>query len=152
MSADDIEAKMYHDIDFFCKCCPSVVLPPSKLYWWVRSVFVRFGNKKDSVSGKPLFDQRAWNKANNLLKEILRGFGSDPPGVAMYLHKLDSNGEIKRNKYGLPLYFCLRGTGLTEATHKQLLQSIGTCATGIEMSDAIRSEHRHRYNHRMGER
>ena len=152
MSDKDIAAKMYHNINFFKECCPRVVLPPSVLYWRIRGVFVRFGLKKDSISGKPIFDKRAWTKANNLLKEILKGYASDPPGVPMYLHKIDKNGEIKRNKFGLSLYYCLRGTELTEAAHKQLLQSIGTCATGIEMSDTVHFEHRHRYNHRMGER
>ena len=152
MSAEQIDAKMYHNIDFFLECCPRVVPPPSILYWRVRSVFATYGNKKDSVSGAPLFNNRAWKKANNLLKEILLGYASDPPGVSMYMFKIDKDGEIQQNKYGLPLYYCLRGTGLTEVGHKQLLQSVGTCATGIEMSDAIRSEHRHRYNHRMGER
>ena len=152
VSDKDIEAKMYYDIDFFLECCPRVVLPPSILYWRVRAVFSLYGNKIDSVSRKPLFNKRAWKKANNVLKEILKGYASDPPGVAMYLFKIDKHGEIKCNQYGLPLYFCLRGTGLTEAIHKQLLQSIGTCATGVEMSDAVRAEHRHRYNHRMGER
>jgi hypothetical protein len=56
------------------------------------------------------------------------------------------------NKYGLQRYYCLRGTGLTEVHHKQMVQSIGTWSTGIEMSDAVRQEHGHRYNHRISER
>ena len=65
---------------------------------------------------------------------------------------------FKDHDWSLPVYLArkvcqkLDGTELTEAAHKQLLQSIGTCATGIEMSDTVRFEHRHRYNHRMGER
>ena len=152
ISDDEITAKMYYNIDFFVACCPRVVLPPSKLYWRVRAVFATYGIKVDSKSKKPLFNDRAWKKANNILKEILKGYASDPPGVPMYIERVDRNGDTKQNKYGLPLFFCLRGTGLTEAVHKQMLQSIGSSSMGIEMSDCVHLEHRHRYNHRVAER
>ena len=56
------------------------------------------------------------------------------------------------NRYGLPVYWCLRGTGLTESSHKQMLMTRGQWCAGIEMSDALRSEYRQRYNQRMSER
>jgi hypothetical protein len=152
MTEKEVESKMYFDTDFFLNSVPRVVLPPSQLYWRIRIVFATFGSKMDSESGKPLFNDRAWKKANNVLKEILKGYASDPPGVALYLKRLDRNGEPMTNKFDLEQYYCLRGTGLTEVHHKQMVQSIGTWSTGIEMSDAVRQEHRHRYNHRMAER
>jgi hypothetical protein len=152
MKDEEIEAKMYYDADFFVECVFRAVLPPRLLYWRIRSVFAVWGTKVDGVTGKPLFNKRAWKKANNLLKEILKGCYSDPPGISFYIQKLDKNGEPRTNRYGLPLYWCLRGTNLTEVVHKQMLMGIGTWATGIEMSDCLRAEHRHRYNHHMSER
>ena len=152
LTEEDIEAMMYYDIAFFRACCPRVVLPPSRLYWRVRAVFATFGNKIDSATNKPLFNDRAWKKANNVLKEIALGFASDPPGVSLYVARQKPNGEAETNKYGLPTYDCLRGTNLTEAHHQQMLQSIGTSSTGIEMSDCVRGEYRQRYNQRVSER
>ena len=152
MTDEKIEAKMYYNVNFFVECIPRVILLPHLLYWHVWAVFAMYSSKLDSKNGKPLFNSRAWKKANNLLKEILHGCYSDPPGVSFYMHKLDKNGELQMNCYGLPVYWCLRGTGLTEAVHKQMLMSIGTWCTGIEMADALRVEHHHRYNHRMSER
>lgn len=146
---EDVEAKMYYDPQFFLNCVPQVVLPPSQLYWRVRNVFIAFGTKLDN--GKSLFNDAAWKKASNVLKEILGGYASDPPGYSFYMQKASKSGEPLTNMYGLPVFWCLRGTGLTESHHKQFLQSVGTWAMGVEMADAIRQEHRHRYNQRMSE-
>jgi hypothetical protein len=106
----------------------------------------------DSESKKPLFNTVAWGKARNVLKEILAGYASDQPGVILYLKRLNDHGEVKTNKYGQQQYYCLRGIGLTEVHHKQMVQSIGTLSTGVEMSDAVRQEHRYQYNQRMSKR
>ena len=152
MTGKDIDAKMYHNAAFFKECCPRVVLAPSALYWRVRSVFATYGNKTDSATKKSLFNERAWKKANNVLKEILIGYASDPPGISLYVHQIDRDGKPRKNKYGLPLFHCLRGTNLTEVHHKQMVQSIGSFSSGIEMSDDVRAEHRHRYTHRISEK
>jgi hypothetical protein len=152
MKEEEIEAKMYYDVDFFVECCFRRCLGSRLLYWRVRSVFAVWGTKIDGVTRKPLFNNRAWKKANNVLKEILKGCYSDQPGISFYIQKIDKNGEPRTNQYGLNLYWCLRGTNLTEVVHKQMLMGIGTWSTGIEMADCLRAEHRHRYNHRMSER
>jgi len=149
MTDAEIEAEMYYNAEFFIQCIERAVLPPSVLYWRVRAVFCTFGIMKDSKTGKPLFNARAWRKAKGVLKNILQGFASDPPGVPMYAYQIDENGEPKMNKYGFHKLHCLRGTNLTECAHRQMLQSIGTISTGIEMSDCVQYEMRHRYNHRM---
>jgi hypothetical protein len=112
-------------------------------------VYALFGEQIDSQTKQPLFNVAGWKKAKNVLGEIIEGYASDPPGLDLYHYKLDSAGNPKYNSIGMPLLHCLRGTNITECHHKQMLMSIGTWATGIEMSDAIRTEHRHRYNHRM---
>ena len=77
LSEEEIDDKMYFETYFFQKCVPRVVLPPSQLYWRVRNVFLTYGAKEED--GKPLFNKRAWGKADNVLKEILTGHASDPP-------------------------------------------------------------------------
>ena len=51
-------------------------------------MYAIYGNKIDALSGKALFDDEAWKKANNVLKEILQGFVSDPPGYQFYTKKI----------------------------------------------------------------
>jgi hypothetical protein len=151
-SKEDIDAKMYYDVDFFRERVDRRVLPPRELYWRVRAVFAVFGNKVDSKTGKPLFNARAWKKANNVLKEILLGYYSDPPGFSFYTNRLDKKGEPMVDKFGIAILDCNRGTNDVEAIHKQLVALYGTWCTGVEMSDALLSERRHRYNQRINER
>lgn len=47
---------------------------------------------------------------------------------------------------------CCRGTNRTEAYHKNLVIAFRNWNTGIEMSDCLLSERRHRHNHRCSER
>ena len=111
----------YFNSSQFVACVERQVLPSSLLYWRVRAVFVTYGNIKDK-KGNPLFNAEAWKKANNILKEILRGYYSDPPGVSMYTKKLRSNGSglVKTNKFGMEEIECCRGTNRVEAYHKNL--------------------------------
>lgn len=39
MSTEDIDHLMYYNAEFFKKCVPRVILPPTRLYWRVRAVF-----------------------------------------------------------------------------------------------------------------
>ena len=134
-SEEDIKAKMYYDVDFFRQRVDRRILPPQQLYWRVRSVYVLFGDKLDSKSRKALFNKRAWNKANNVLKEILLGFYSDPPGISFYTNRLDKRGEPMVDQYGIALLDCNRGTNDVEAIHKQLvaLMELGKLAYRCQM-------------------
>jgi hypothetical protein len=151
-TTEDVEALLYYNVKFFRDRVDRRVLPPKQLYWRVRAVYVLFGNKSDSKTNKPLFNKRAWNKANNVLNEILLGYYSDPPGFSFYTSRLDKRGEPMVDKYGIALINCNRGTNDVEAIHKQLVALYGSWCTGVEMSDALLSERRHRYNQKINER
>jgi hypothetical protein len=110
------------------------------------------GNKLDSKTKQPLFNKAAWKKANNVLREILDGNASDPPGFSFYTVRLDSKGEPKKNKYGFEILDCNRGTNDVENIHKTLLTVFGTWHVGVEMSDCLLTERRHRHNHKVSER
>lgn len=152
LSEELIEAKMYFDFPFFRVRVPRGVPPPDVHYRRVRAVFEFFGNRRDAKTGVPLFNKEAWLKAKNVLDEILAGNCVDPPDMPMYLPRIDTDGELLRDSYGLQLYDCLRGTNLTECAHKQMLATFGSWVCGVEMSDCLLREWRHRYNHSLAER
>lgn len=151
LAEDEVEAEMYYNVKAFRSVVDRRILPPRQLYWWVRAVFVQFGNQVDSKTKKPLFGKEAWKKANNILKEILLGYYSDPPGISFYYFKTNKRGEVMKNKYGFEILECNRGTNRTEAIHKAILTIFGTWHTGVEMSDCLLAEMRHRLNHRISE-
>jgi hypothetical protein len=63
----------------------------------------------DSITGQPLFSSAAWKSAQNILKVIQAGYLSDPPGIPLYYQV-----GLDRNKNGLPVWQCIRGTNFTE--------------------------------------
>jgi hypothetical protein len=149
---EEIEGELYYRPAFFKAFVDRCILPPQLLYWRVRAVFSVFGKIVDKKSGKPLFHKEAWKKANGVLKLILTGHISDPPGFAFYTVKLNPKGEPMQNMYGFEILNCLRGTNDAESVHKSLVTIFGTWHTGIEMSDCLLRERRHRRNQKCSER
>ena len=101
---------------------------------------------------KPLFNDTAWGKANNVLKEILAGHGSDPPGIIFYHPAVTADGSIRKDRFGLTIYDCVRGNGMVECIHKQLVDCFGRWRAGPRLAKALLQEWRHRFNQRMSER
>ncbi|KAL7507187.1 hypothetical protein ACHAXN_004385 [Cyclotella atomus] len=108
MINDEIQAQKYHNARLYRECVDRKVPPSSILYHRVRAVCALFGNMIDSKTKKPLFSKKAWKKANNVLKDILAGYYSDPPGLNFYTKRLGSNGEAMTNKHGLEVIECFR--------------------------------------------
>ena len=69
----------------------------------------------------------------------------------MYTYKLNKNGGVKENKYGMKMIDSIRGTNRTESYHKGLVTTFGSWICGIEMSDCLLAERRHRHNQRVSE-
>ena len=86
-----------------------------------------------------------------MLKEILAGHAADGP-FSFYTQRLDVRGKPAVDADGLALLDCNRGTNDTELCHKQLVTTWGTWCVGVEMSDCLLREWRHRYNQRQSER
>ena len=142
---DEFESTLFYKPSFFRRRVKRIALPPHKLYYRVRAVFVAFGDKTDSKTGRPLFNSLAWTKARNLLEEIKRGFYSDPPGFNFYSYEMDEKGDVKTDSYGIPLLRCCRGTNMVECIHRQYNTTMRH-RSGIEMGDAQLAERRHRHN------
>ena len=154
MAVDQIEVERYYNCDLYKDCIDRFIPGPKHLYWRVRSVFVMYGDLVDSKSGKPLFNKEAWTSAKNLLTEteVLRGYYSDPPGVQLYIKRLNPDTSVKKNKYGMDIIECLRGTNRVEAYHKNLQVTFGGWIMGLAMSTVLLAENRHRHNQRCAER
>ena len=150
-SDTDIEAMMYYSFSYFRERVPRIVPPPSVHYHRVRAVFELFGPKVDAETGKSLFNVTAWKKANNVLKEILAGYAADGP-FSFYTQRLNSRGEPAVDADGIALLDCNRGTNDTESVHKHLVTTWGTWCVGIELSDCLLREWRHRFNQGVSER
>ena len=110
-----------------------------------------YGNMVDSKTNVPLINTTNWGRANNVLKEILDGNISDPPGVSFYSQRLNNKGEPAIDSHGIPLLDCSRGSNDVECAHKQFITTFGTWCTGVEMSDKLMAEWRHRYNQHVSE-
>ena len=152
MTAAQIKRKRFWSPRWFRRRVPSYAPEPSILYKRVRGVFVLFGNQLDVKTSKPLFNDTAWAKANNVLKEILAGHGSDPPGIVFYHPAVSADGSIRKDRYGLTIYDCVRGNGMVECIHKQLVDCFGRWRAGPRLAKVLLQEWRHRFNQRMSER
>ena len=119
-SDEEIDTMMYYNSTVFHDCVDRHAPAPKILYYRVRAVYKLFGNIKDSKTGKPLFNKEAWEKAKNVLSEILCGFYSDPPGFNLYTTRLRNNKPI-RNEYGMELIDCWRGKIRIKAYNKNLV-------------------------------
>ena len=148
----DISSRMYYDFDYFRQRVPRRVPPPSVHYWRVRRVFELFGPIVDSKTKQPLFNEAAWKRALNVLLEILDGNAADAPDYSPYHQRLNARGEPATDEDGLVLLDCSRGTSDTECAHKQICTAFGSWVAGVELSDVLLREWRHRYNHRIAER
>lgn len=121
-------------------------LPPAMLYWRVRAVFEVFGIALDAKTKKPLFNDLAWKRANNILNEILLGYYSDPPGIQLYRYQLKKDGSIRVDKYGIKLLDCMRDTCDVEGEHSHMNNATGKRMIGVEFADHLYASRRHRSN------
>ena len=124
MTEENIESERYYNAALFKGCVDRFMPSPKHLYWRVRSVFAMYGYLKDR-RGKTLFNEDSWASANNILKEILLGYYSDPPGIQLYTKRLNPDKSAKKNKYGMDMIECFRGTNRVEAYHKKLNVTFG---------------------------
>lgn len=88
MTDEEIQAQKYFNSRLFFDFVERKVPSPRILYWRVRAVYVMYGKMNDSKTQKPLFNSNAWKKANNVLKDILQGYYSDPPHLKFYSKRL----------------------------------------------------------------
>jgi hypothetical protein len=110
------EAKLRSNPDYIRKCVRYRVPPPEKLFSRIATVLKTFGPLCDAQTKQPLFNEKAWVVAKNVLQHVRLGDYSDPPDVSMYF-------EVGKDKNGLTLYRCCRGTNDVEGgVHQNLIR------------------------------
>lgn len=90
--------------------------PPEILLSRMAAVMKTYGPLKDATSGEPLFNAKCWDTVKNLLEHIRNGFYSDPLDVPLFY-------EVRKDRNGLMLYRCCRGTNDVEGgVHQNLIR------------------------------
>jgi len=116
--------------------CRRVIPPPEILFPHVQRLFLAFGPLRDATTQQPLFNERSWAAAKQILELIRQGFLSDPPGVPLYTV---IGTDLKAAH--LPIYRCSRGTNFTEGgVHTQLLARLPTSGTSVRHLNACFSD------------
>jgi hypothetical protein len=106
--------------------CKRYIRPPGVIYPLVEKLFRTYGPLKD-VRGEPLFTNQATKMAQAILRLIRDGFVSDPPGVALY-----TQIGVDKKAENLPIYFCCRGTNISEgAVHRPILHIFPSNGVGV---------------------
>ena len=84
------------------------------MYFRVKDVFIFFGNKKYMNTRSPIFNDKASKESYCVLKAIIRGEYSNPPGTfyGLYFHEKYSYGRYIVYKTGIFLYCSVRSTSL----------------------------------------
>ena len=122
---EDFDSALFYKPLFFKYRVKRIAPDVPFLYFAVRAVYVTFGNKRDSQTGEPLFDDAAWKKAQELLDEIKEGYYTDPPNTssdapyAWYGYHFDDDEKtVRRDRYGIKMLNCRRG--IKEAGQRHL--------------------------------
>ncbi len=101
LTEQNIDTMLYCNNNSFTSRVDQKVPEPSILFRRVRSVFVIFGTKLDTLTKQPLFNKAAWGMANTILTKILEGFYSDLANITFYKLKLDKKGDVRKDKRGI---------------------------------------------------
>jgi hypothetical protein len=110
------EAKLRSNPAYIRKRVQYRVPPPEKLYSRIAAVIKTFGPRCDATTKQPLFNEKAWNVAKNVLEHVRNGDYSDPPDMSVYFH-------VGKDKNSLNLYRCFRGTNDVEGgIHQNLIR------------------------------
>jgi len=95
------------------------VPPPEELLPRLAKVLYDFGPLLCAKSRQPVLNDKGWEVSRNVLENVRRAYYSDPPGIQLYY----STGK---DKYGLSIYRCCRGTNAIEGgVHQNVIRWFG---------------------------
>ena len=152
MSDDEAESKLLFDSAWTLRRVRRHAPDPAAMHARVQAVYFLFRDRRDPATKKPLFTAAARKIFDNLLAQIEGGYYSDPIGpdgkpMQLYYPVLNKGGRQKRDRDGLPLWRCARGTPLVECAHQKMIVCV-SCKwnLGMELAECLHVEWRHRYN------
>ena len=119
---------------------PRRIPTPQKLYPILRQLFAEYEDLLDARTKKPLFDSTAKEKKEGVLKDVLEGYLSDPPGIELYI-------AVGKDKDGLVVYRCLRGTNSVEGgVHQNIIRMFQSFNASPQLAVGLLSEYVLRHN------
>ncbi|KAK0216019.1 hypothetical protein IW262DRAFT_1464506 [Armillaria fumosa] len=125
---------------FIAACTPHHIPTPSVLVHALEYIFAVFGNATDAKTGAPLFNKKAWKKAQAVTELAREGYLSDVDGVMLY-EKADMD------QYGLQLYVCTHGTNKVEGgPHRDIYHKFGALHAGPWLTVNCLTDHCTWYN------
>ncbi|KAI3653135.1 hypothetical protein MP228_002560 [Amoeboaphelidium protococcarum] len=145
LNYDDV---MQSKPDYILQRVRRLIPPAPVLVERLRHVLLEFSQDKytDPDSGKPLLDSVAKEEFAKLLIHAGRGCLSDPQSISLYYEK-------GKDKDGLTLYRCIRGSSSVEgAVHQKLAMKFQPWNAGPKYADLAAAVLRHRYNVRASQR
>ncbi|KAG2224981.1 hypothetical protein INT45_000102 [Circinella minor] len=92
-----------------------------------------FGALKDATTQQPLFTKQSWKEAEIFLTHIGSGYLSNPPGISLYQAR-------RKDKYGLNVYRCLRGTNSLGGVYQNLNHRFGAPNASMRLTIALMTE------------
>ncbi|THH17937.1 hypothetical protein EUX98_g9038 [Antrodiella citrinella] len=114
------------------------------LFQRVLEVVKTYGPLKDASTGQPVFNDSCWKKAENVLENIRMGFYSDPLQIPLY--------QVNRkDKDGLPIYKCVRGTnGVEGGVHQNVIRRFAPFNASARLTVNILREYCSEHNLTVG--
>ena len=98
------------------RCVPPAEILASR----VVEVFRMYSPLKDAKTSQPLFNDDSWETARTIMENIKMGYYSDPPGMKFYTF-------VRKDKNGLSIYRCSRGTNNVEGEiHQNIIRRFGS--------------------------
>jgi hypothetical protein len=137
LSADQIKSKSWN---YYKRRVRRRVPPPKVLEREYLRVINMFAGLLDAKTGKPLFNKKAWGLHKATLRHIRKGCLSDIDAMSYYVH-------IRDDKYGVPIYRCIRGTSALEGFHQKIRQLIRGFNISPRYAIALLTEYIYRWNH-----
>jgi hypothetical protein len=92
-----------------------------------------------------IVNERSEKALNDLLKHVDKGCLSDPENIKLYV-------PLQKDKFGIQIYRCLRGTNTVELWHQFLEMRFSSWNAGIEFAFAALTLLVHRRNIRQSEK
>ena len=139
-SDKEIEKKLGTEFDWCLKRIRRQVPAPKELEKRYQEVVELYKDIVDAKTEKAFFSNRALRVHKSTLKHIRRNCLSDIPGVSYYI-------QVGKDRLGIPLYKCIRGTSALEGFHQKLRTLVRGYSNSPRFVRALMHEFIYRWNH-----
>ncbi len=105
---------------------------------WLLAIFMAFGPLLCTKTKKQLLPPHELSKAVQVIEDVKAGFVGDIEGIQLYDALYTSSGTESRDRDGLQLRSCARGTNAVENLHQKLINSMNHMSgAGVRTTSAM---------------